>query len=192
MKVTYKPGFTLPEGMDIIAIDPGVTAAIAYSTWEGLNQQPSVMKMPTTARDLWDALENMRTVQQNSFCFIEQVGTYVEGNSGPSAAKFAEHCGQLRMALAGLKIPTEYVLPAKWQIVIIGKPKYEPLPPIIKGESPEALTRKKLRKIILAKRKTERKNKIKARMQELYPHLRVTLVNADALGIYHYARQMMK
>ena len=177
--------------MDIIAIDPGVNGAIAYSC-RLLSDAVKVLKMPSTSRDIWDILRELTLVQDGSFCFIEKVGTYMPGNSGPSAATFAEHVGELRMAITGLKIPVEYVLPAKWQAVIIGKQKYKPLPPIIEGKSPKAIQRKKLRSAILAKRKQVRKNKIKARMQELYPHINVILVNADALGIYHYGRQVMK
>ena len=102
------------------------------------------------------------------------------GNSGPSAAKFAEHCGALKMALAGLEIPHEFILPSKWEHAYIGKPNYEK---ILKTVDP------KTKRQILAKRKQERKNKIKAKSQQLYPHIKVTLKNADALGILWFLKQ---
>ena len=97
------------------------------------------------------------------------------GNSGPAAAKFARHCGHIEMALIALDIPSDpSVLPSKWQTFFIGKPNYPKIPKEIQG---------KARKQILAKRKTERKNKIKAKAQALYPHLKITLATSDALGI---------
>ena len=41
-------------------------------------------------------------------------------------------------------------------------------------------------KTVLSRRKQERKNNIKAKAQELYPHLKVTLALSDALGILNY------
>ena len=79
------------------------------------------------------------------------------------------------MALIALDIPSDpSVLPSKWQTFFIGKPNYPKIPKEIQG---------KARKQILAKRKTERKNKIKAKAQALYPHLKITLATSDALGI---------
>lgn len=160
-----------------IAIDPGATGGIAW-----LRQLPDdsitvdACKMPSTNRDIWNTLETL--TGENCRCTIEKVGTYMPGNSGPSAAKFAEHVGALKMALIGHLIPHDFVTPQQWQAVVIGKPSYPKIDHLIQGLD---------RKRILDTRKRERKNKIKARMQEVYPHLNVTLVNADALGILYYA-----
>jgi uncharacterized protein YbjT (DUF2867 family) len=83
------------------------------------------------------------------------------GNSGPSAAKFARHCGHIEAALSALGIPTVFVLPAKWQKAIGGFPAD----------------------------KAERKRAIKEAMARRYPHLAVTLKTADALGLLSYALQ---
>ncbi len=91
-------------------------------------------------------------------CIMENVGGYVPGNSGPGAVKFAKHIGQLEMALYAAGIPTTKVAPAVWMRAI-RVPKLE---------------------------KKYRKHWIKDAMQRLYPTIKVTLVNADALGILTY------
>ena len=159
----------------IIAIDPGFSGGIA---WWFSNGMVDVIKMPNTPRDIKDSLEwmkNRRSSSETVFCYMEKAGDYMPGNSGPAAAKFARHCGHIEMALIALDIPSDpSVLPSKWQAYFIGKPNYPKIPKEIQG---------KARKQILAKRKTERKNKIKARAQALYPHLKITLATSDALGI---------
>ena len=155
-----------------IGIDPGAGGAIAYRYGDDL---VCTMNMPDTITDLWDELDALSNDEYNMMCALERVGSYVSGNSGPSAAKFARHCGNLEMALVGTKIPYVEVLPLKWQTEIIGKPNYPKIPK-------DAPNRKK----ILSDRKRDRKNKIKQTMQSLYPHIKVTLKNADALGILTY------
>ena len=92
-------------------------------------------------------------------CVIEKVGAYVKGNSGPAAATFAMHVGSLNAMLYCFGIPTTQVSPQKWMKAL--------------GPFPTD--------------KKARKNAIKEKMARMYPHLKVTLKTADALGIYSYA-----
>ena len=164
--------------MQRIAIDPGMSGAIA---WDTGTLPVQVANMPSTLRDILDLLEGIAGGRElDTRIVIEKVGWYMPGNSGPAAVKFARHCGALEMALISLRVPFDQVLPSKWEHLVIGKPAYAKIPPEIKGNA---------RKKILSDRKRDRKNRIKARMQEVYPHLKVTLVNADALAMLYFMTQ---
>ena len=152
----------------LIAIDPGLSGAIACM----VDGKVHAYKMPDTPKDIFLLILSMKT--DDAFCWIEQVGAYMPGNSGPAAVKFARHCGHLDMALLSAGIPYDTVLPRKWEHWLIGAPNYPPIPDDISDKEQER---------ILAKRKQERKNKIKIKVQGLYPDLKVTLKTADALGI---------
>ena len=124
--------------------------------------------------DILDTLKSLAPCQ----CCLERVGGYMPGDSAPSSVKFGRHMGHLEMGLLAANIPVILnPTPAKWQAFFIGKQSYTKIP----KSTPD-----KVRKQILAKRKTERKNKIKAKAQAQFPHLRVTLKNSDALGLLQY------
>ena len=144
----------------ITAIDPGATGAIAH--WDRFaDGLVSAIKMPDTPKDLYDYLQDLsRGGPVGAKMICEKVGGYMPGNSGPSACKFARHCGHLDMALLAVGVPHEFVTPHTWMKSVMGT---------------------------VPKEKKDRKNAIKQKMQQLYPHIKVTLVNADALGILTYA-----
>lgn len=152
----------------IIAIDPGsISGGIAWSFSGKIRAE----KMPPTPKDIYNFLVGIKCkahAQDNAIvCYVERVGGYVKGNSGPSATTFARHVGNLEMALLASGIAHHWVLPSKWMLFFIGKPKY---PPSMKA----------------SQRKTRRKNLIKVKAQGLYPGIKVTLNLADALGILNY------
>ena len=113
----------------------------------------NVIKMPKTITDLVCMFKE--TCDANSLVIIEKVGGYMPGNSGPASVKFARHCGHIEAVCAALGLQTDFVSPQKWM--------------------------KKL--AALPKDKKERKNKIKEIVQLYYPHIKVTLWNADCLGM---------
>jgi len=117
------------------------------------NGSVEACKMPDTPKEIFDIL--IKNSLYGAHCIIEKVGGYVPGNSSTAAVKFARHMGHLDMALIAACIPTEQVAPTVWQ--------------------------KRLG--ALSKDKAERKRQIKDMMQRRYPDLKVTLINADALGI---------
>jgi len=92
---------------------------------------------------------------------IEDVGYHIKGNNAQASATFARHVGWLLGAAAALEIGVSIVTPKTWQAALLGKAKHET--------------------------KAHRKNAIKARVQSLYPHIKVTLATADALGILTWA-----
>lgn len=144
----------------IIAIDPGANGGIAiYGLLNG-SGAIELSNMPETTADIWsffDPIPNHLSV----CAYMEKVGFHRQGNSASASAKFAGHCGELRMALYGNHISRVDVAPQTWMKMF--------------GALPED--------------KTARKNAIKSAVQGLYPHLKITLKTADALGILHWALQ---
>jgi len=164
----------------LIAIDPGQNGGIAWTTDGGVTK---CADMPDTPKDIFDLLQDITDGCQGAGCYLEQVGTYMPGNSGPAAVKFARHCGHLDMALLALGISHSSILPAKWEHWFIGKPAYPKIP-----KETHAAERRRL----LAERKRERKTRIKAKAQALFPGVKVTLKTADALGMLAYAMEVSK
>lgn len=92
---------------------------------------------------------------------MERVGFHRPGNSAVATAKFARHCGHLEAALYALGVPFIEVTPRKWMAAI--------------GALPAD--------------KQERKRAVREEMARRFPHLKVTLAVADALGILEWAKQ---
>jgi hypothetical protein len=121
-----------------------------------------VVKMPETPQDLLGFLSQYK---ENSVCTLERVGG-MPGNGGSAMFNFGKGYGHLQMALIALEIPTEDVTPNKWE-------KTYQL-----GSSGKFS-------------KTEWKNKLKAKAQQLFPSLgkKITLATCDALLIAEYGRR---
>jgi hypothetical protein len=120
------------------------------------------MKMPATMTEQLEALRNL-SFYNPKMAVMEKVGGYQPGNSGPAAATFARHCGHLEAALYLLGVPVIPVLPTRWMRAIGVPPKLE---------------------------KGERKNAIKEIVARRFPHLKVTLATADALGMLIYSAEL--
>ncbi len=162
----------------IIGIDPGAGGGIAIMRPDNI---PEAYAMPSTIKDIHDALLQVRLLAPTGvMAYCERVGTYMPGNSGPSAATFAEHVGVLKALLIANGIPHEFPTPRTWMDAYIGKQKYS---------QKKADFDPKAWKAILAQRKKDRKNKIKERSQQLYPDMVVTLKTADALGLMWWGLQ---
>ena len=156
-----------------VAIDPGANGGIA---WQNLDGHVQAIKMPGTVAEIRNSLNNISGPNQGILrVVLENVGQYRKGNSGPAAAKFARHVGNLEGLLCGMGISQDLpVSPLKWQKIVPSIPKFSKIPIEVQGKE---------RNKILAKRKTLRKNHIKDCMQKMYPDIKVTLALADALGI---------
>lgn len=122
-----------------------------------------VAKMPTTPMDLLDFLSKYK---EDSFCVLERVGG-MPGNGGSAMFNFGKGYGHLQMALLALGIPTNDVTPNKWEksFQLGSSGKYG---------------------------KTEWKNRLKAKAQQLFPSLgrKITLATCDALLIAEYGRRL--
>lgn len=149
----------------IIGIDPGVNGGIAVLAETGAVAM--VTRMPQTPTDILLYLEEViRLPECSPVCYMEKVGTGMPGQSSKATATFARHCGHLDMALLALGIPTNTITPNKW-------------------EKSYQLGRSS------AVSKTEWKNILKAKAQQLFPQLgkKVTLATCDALLLAEYGRK---
>lgn len=149
----------------VIGIDPGLSGGISVLDMDG--SVVEIRKMPDTPQDI---LECLRRYSGSTFfgndvvCYIEKVGLGMPGQSSKATATFARHNGHLEMALLSLGIKTNDVTPNKWE-------KYYQL-----GKSTGCS-------------KTEWKNKLKAKAQQLFPKEKVTLAVSDSLLIAEYGRK---
>jgi len=119
-----------------------------------LNGRMNCFNMPGTIEDILEQLKRIHALGQCR-AFIEKVGYHRAGNNASASCKFARHCGHIEAILLALEIPTYVVNPKTWQKTLGTLPKD----------------------------KGDRKREIKAIMQQRYPHLKVTLLTADAVAI---------
>lgn len=153
----------------IISVDPGASGSVAWSDYKG---QKHVRYMPDTPKGILELIREIEDdvdddgaiLPMDAFvCYLEDVGHGRTGESMGALCKFARHNGHIEMALIAEGIRTVHVLPQKW------------MKSLGIGKSSDCAT------------KTEWKNKIKRRVEDLYPQLKVTLKSADALAILEYA-----
>lgn len=146
----------------IVSIDPGTLGAITVFKPTG---EIIPTKMPDTPKDVFDLLREAK----NNFtvtCYMEKVQG-LPGMGGSPMFNFGKGYGHLEMALLALEIQTVTIRPQEWQKTLgIG-------------------TKGKLTT-------TAWKNKLKAKAQQIFPQLKVTLWNADALLIGWYAQNLKK
>lgn len=151
----------------LISIDPGSGGGLAWI----FKDKIYAATMPQTPKDIYIKLKSlviMADGYESVTAYIEKVGTYMPGNAATAAVAFARHCGHLDMALLALNIPYHEITAKKWQQAFVGRVQY-----------PKSMTS--------SQKKAKRKNLIKTKAQQLYPHLKITLKTADALGILTYA-----
>lgn len=149
----------------IVGIDPGALGGIAVLSMDG--EVVDIRRMPETPQDILECLRKYSSSDlygNDAVCYMEKVGTGLPGQSSKATATFARHCGHLEMALLALGIRTNEATPQKW-----------------------------IRSYQLGKSsdysKTEWKNRLKSKAQQLFPKEKVTLAVADALLIAEYGRK---
>ncbi len=111
--------------------------------------------MPEGMTAIVDRLRELATELPGLAGVVEKVGHWMPGDHPNAATKFARHCGQIEAALYTLGIPFEDVAPGVWMKTLGTLPK----------------------------EKGDRKRMIRELMARRFPHLRVTLDTADALGL---------
>lgn len=154
----------------VIGIDPGMKGGIAVLCEHG--DVVDVSLMPSTMSDLLDYLSEYGVGGRymcdgaRVVCYLEDVGHGMPNQSSRATAVFARHCGHLEMALLSLGIKVVTVTPSKWM------KEYQ------LGKSSDY-------------GKTEWKNRLKAKCQQLFPMLgkKVTLSTCDALLLSEYGRR---
>ena len=161
----------------VLGIDPGAEGGISVLINGAVHKTTKVL---TTPADIWFWLgEFMPTIYPYPVrAYIEQVGGFMAGNeggeqkniaSGHTMFNFGKGAGYLEMALVAAAIPYELVPPQRWQkgLQIVGKDKSET--------------------------KTQWKNRLKSKAQQLFPAYAnsITLAVADAILIAEYGRRKL-
>jgi crossover junction endodeoxyribonuclease RuvC len=156
-----------------IGIDPGNSGGIASIEEDGTVTLSKTDLSTITERDLADFLMGIRGDfhdNANALVVMEIVGANRNKSRGEvrqgasSMFTFGQNYGTLRGMLAAFGMRRHFVRPVKWQAVfgLSGRP----------DESP-----------------SEKKKRHKAKAQELFPGVKVTLWNCDALLLATYCRQ---
>jgi hypothetical protein len=165
-----------------VGIDPGVSGGIALLYKESAECYP----MPERIEDLWSYFKELSLgMNGRTRAVIERVGGYVRGYDDDAKARgsrmftFGQNYGQLLMALEASGIDYEIVQPAIWQRGA-GVSR-------ITNHKPDGRATKW--RGLWQESRPRFKSRLKARAQELFPDVKVTLKTADALLIAWYARK---
>jgi len=149
----------------ILGIDPGKSGAVAVYD----NNKIYTVYCPDTQREMADLLKRIKGNNKNIKAYIEKVSAFRKKKSKCPVCKkdiyisegsksiwtFSGNYASWKMGLIMLDIPFEEIPPGRWQ-KLLG---------------------------CLPKNRQARKNEVKRQMQNLYPYIKVTLKNADALAI---------
>lgn len=152
-----------PVNVHFIAVDPGVSGGIAWTSPIGDQCAP----MPDTLHDTLELINKILDSQADgkTLAYVEELPKYVGPIPSSRIFVLARNYGQCEGIFAGLGIAIHHVTPQAWQKAL-GLGHRE------KGDS-----------------KTKWKNKLKSKAQHLFPEETVTLNTADALLILHASTQ---
>jgi len=152
-----------------IGIDPGKSGGLAAIECLKHKSRIEVVPMPATERDIDDWFKGQAFVAGNfyvpMFAIIEKVHSMPK-QGVKSMFTFGMNYGGLRMALIANGIPFRESTPQEW-MKAMGMPKKD-----------------------TKKSNSVWKNQLKAKAQQLYPALTLTLKTADAALIATYARRV--
>ena len=106
--------------MVVIGIDPGYSGAIAI--WRPAARALHLYDMPTVPNSKGKVELDLHTLYDllapeddgPHMAVVEQVGA-MRGQGVVSMFRFGQGYGAIQMALAGHKIPTQFVTPSKWK-----------------------------------------------------------------------------
>lgn len=153
--------------MITVGIDPGKTGGIAIvetvATNAGNTFEARCEKFDgLTDRDIYETIRDLATL--SPIVWLENVHSMpTDGHVG--AFRFGENFGLIKGSLIGCDARYGLVTPAKWQ-------------------KPLGLTRKNPKE-----KSVDKKRRHKALAQQLYPKVKVTLWNCDALLIAHWGQK---
>lgn len=155
----------------VIGIDPGKSGGIAVIS----DAEVETHKMPATETDLLELLREYSGLKKSGLGVTWAIAFTEKVHAGPKMAssaafKFGEGVASIRMACLALNIRLEYVTPQKWQ---------KEFGLIVKGRG-------------LGQDDTSKKNRNKARAQELFPGIKMTHAIADALLIAEFGRRQQR
>jgi len=146
--------------MIYLGIDPGKSGGIAYI----VQRRVVCLPMPRTERDTWEVI-NRLILKNCKGAMIEWIHPAIPGIGKSQMSKLYGNYMQLRGFLIATGISFEDVKPVAWQRGL--------------GISPRKKT----------ETRTQWKNRLKAKAQELFPELTITLATSDALLLAEYCRR---
>lgn len=154
--------------MIFLGLDPGASGGIAWIYDSGTY---CAAKWADTERGVVDQFSDLTDQEEDLFAVIEDVHAF-PGQGVSSVFTFGRGYGFLRACLHAFEIPFESVAPTRWQRALgLVKPK-------LKDAKPAERSRLK----------ALHKRELKARAEELFPKLKVTLATADALLLAEFCR----
>lgn len=150
----------------IIGVDPGKSGGMACLVNGRVN---SFVRMPYTPTPIVAWLRTW----PNAVVVLEKVGGYIGGGGQPGSHmfEFGRNYGILEASIAAAGLQRYDVTPQAWQKVLGIVPRRK-TKGSVKGES-----------------KTEWKNRLRKRAEDIFPSLKITLNTADALLIAEYGRR---
>lgn len=174
------------EGKRWIGVDPGEHGGVAV-VWEK-GEPAQAWPMPATPLEILRLLEEIgvteteRASGYSPAAVLEKVHAIPDW--GTSGAILMQNYGQLEVALFAAGVRFTRVLPKDWQPAV-GVPlsQHDRIPKTATTEERKTARTKR------AKEARERKVRLRARAQELFPDAEVTNATADALLLAWYARK---
>lgn len=157
--------------MRVIGIDPGASGGMACFLKDA-NGAPDVFKFngATEQEIARRVLEWAGESDDGCYCLLERVwASRGSGDRTMGAATmftFGQNYGFIRGVLIALGVPFEEVLPATWQATF------------------------SLKRTDKSESDTDKKNRHKAKAQQLWPNVKVTHAISDALLIAEHARRL--
>ena len=144
-----------------IGIDPGVNGGVAIIDDKWKDKAIEAVKCPDTIKDMADYLNVHCYDNIKTLCIIEKVHSF-PGQGVRSVFTFGKNYGQWLGILASHDIPYKEVSPQTWM-------KHYGSMPRDRGQ---------------------RKRHLKHLAQSLYPSIKVTLYNADAILLANYSKML--
>ena len=144
-----------------IGIDPGVNGGVAIIDNKWKDKAIEAVKCPDTIKDMADYLNVHCYDNIKTLCIIEKVHSF-PGQGVRSVFTFGKNYGQWLGILASHDIPYKEVSPQAWM-------KHYGSMPRDRGQ---------------------RKRHLKHLAQSLYPSIKVTLYNADAILLANYSKML--
>lgn len=176
----------------VMGIDPGANGAISHIK----NDVVTAVKMPKDFMQIVDYFKHLKSISENPICMIEKVSVRPGDERGGKIFRvqsMMRNYNELINALKVADIKFIEVYPQTWQSVLRLKKKIEneQLDQLWKEAILKSGKESKAARSIQAKIKSKRKNRYKMFAQNIFPEIKCTLANCDALLLLQFAKVQM-
>jgi len=151
----------------LMAVDPGKAGGLAWRDQDGRTVADAMPETPGAVLEYVREIIRAADGAENVSALVEKVGGYAGGTGQPGSAmfRFGEGYGFLLGVLMACGVRVELVTPQTWQKAVgLGH----------RGRDQS---------------KADWKRKLRAQAERLFPGVKVTLANADALLLLEYGRR---